>query len=326
MLKLLLATRSIPLEIPGKREGVPRFMVSQHTLESLEMRMDEKIPKERPVSGRVQIHVWYEADRKELVVSVLAADELCVRDDGTPPEAVAKLVLIPASVDQSSLQTDVAGPTQNPIWNANLTFTGIAGEKLMDKTIDVTLWDCHPDGDNIFLGEYRLEDSRGIRSGKSPYASPRGSLSMEVALAQRLLRREIRERSYSEDTQSDSGSPEPYFLHPDHAWQANSRRGSSQSEQLEVETYELNKDYSRSLPGSRRSSFQSQGGTDSKRGSIVDTEMPSGYYNRDRRRSSVARSARDPEEVLRSLKKAAAKGELGRTMSLSSDKRRGSRE
>lgn len=91
-----------------------------------------------------------------------------------------------------------------------------------------------------------------------------------MEIAQRFLRRtELRERSYSDDTQSDSGSPEPYFLHPDHAWHGNSRRGSSQSEQLEVEPYELSKDYSRSLPGSRRSSFQSQGagggGTDSKR-------------------------------------------------------------
>ncbi|XP_034941618.1 regulating synaptic membrane exocytosis protein 1 isoform X2 [Chelonus insularis] len=296
----------------------------------------EQIAKERQVTGRVQIHVWYEADRKELVVSVLAADELCTRDDGSPPEAFAKLILMPPCGDQNSHQTDVAGPSQNPIWNANLTFPGISGDKLMDRTIEVTLWDCHPDGDNVFLGEcavdlqnafetdreawYRLEDPRGIRSGKSPYASPRGSLSMEIA--QRLLRRE---RSYSEDTQSDSGSPEPYFLHPDHAWQSNSRRGSSQSEQLEIEPYELNKDYSRSLPGSRRSSFQSQGGTDSKRGSIVDSDMPPIYYNRDRRRSSVARTVRDPEEMLRSLKKVAAKGELGRTMSLSSDKRRGNR-
>lgn len=111
---------------------------------------------------------------------------------------------------------------------------------------------------------YRLEDPRGLRASKSPYCSPRGSLSMEIA--QRLLRKtELRERSYSDDTQSDSGSPELCFLHPDHAWHANSRRGSSQSEQLEVEPYELNRDYSRSLPGSRRSSFQSQGGTDSKR-------------------------------------------------------------
>jgi len=47
------------------------------------------------------------------------------------------------------------------------------------------------------------------------------------------------------------------FLHPDHAYTVNSRRGSSQSEQLEVEPYQLNKDFSISLPGSRRSSFQS---------------------------------------------------------------------
>lgn len=50
-------------------------------------------------------------------------------------------------------------------------------------------------------------------------------------------------------------------------------------------------------------------------------------YNRDRRRSSFTRPMRDHEEILeglRSLK--AAKRELGRTMSLSGDKRRESRE
>lgn len=47
------------------------------------------------------------------------------------------------------------------------------------------------------------------------------------------------------------------FLHPDHAYMGGSRRGSSQSEQLEFEPYQLSRDFSRSLPGSRRSSFQS---------------------------------------------------------------------
>lgn len=58
-----------------------------------------------------------------------------------------------------------------------------------------------------------------------------------------------------------------------------------------------------------------------------ETDMSITYYNRDRRRSSFTRPMRDPEEILeglRSLK--AAKGELSRTMSLSGDKRRGSRE
>lgn len=49
------------------------------------------------MTGRVQIQVSYEADRKELVVSVLAADDLCCREDtgyGSMPEAFAKLDLI----------------------------------------------------------------------------------------------------------------------------------------------------------------------------------------------------------------------------------------
>ncbi|XP_018353943.1 PREDICTED: regulating synaptic membrane exocytosis protein 1 isoform X2 [Trachymyrmex septentrionalis] len=305
----------------------------------------EQIAKERQVTGRIQIQVSYEAERKELVVSVFMADDLCVREDtgfGTLPEAFAKLILAPPSGETTPLKTIVAEPTQKPIWNATLFFTGVDGESLMERAIEVTLWDYCPDGDNVFLGEctvdvqralendravwYRLEDPRGLRSGKSPYCSPRGSVSMEVA--QRLFRKELRDRSYSDDTQSDSGSPEFCFLHPDHAWHANSRRGSSQSEQLEVEPYELNRDYSRSLPGSRRSSFQSQGGTDSKRGSMGEADMPAiVHYNRDRRRSSFTRPMRDPEEILEGLRalKATKGGELSRTMSLSSDKRRGSR-
>ncbi|KOC70476.1 Regulating synaptic membrane exocytosis protein 2 [Habropoda laboriosa] len=301
----------------------------------------EQIAKEKQVSGRVQIHIWYEADRKELIVYVFTADGLCAREDtgyGTQPEAYAKLVLLPISPDQTALQTEVSKPTQEPWWNATLFFSGVDGETLMKRSIEVTLWDLCPDGEHVFLGEcnvkipealenlkpawYKLEDPRGLRANKTPYCSPRSSFSMEIA--QRLLRKtELRERSYSDDTQSDSGSPELGFLHPDHAWHANSRRGSSQSEQLEVEPYELNRDYSRSLPGSRRSSFQSQGGTDSKRGSMGEADMPTTvHYSRDRRRSSISRS-RDPEKILEDLRiLKAAKRELARTMSLSGGKRR----
>ncbi|XP_076279838.1 regulating synaptic membrane exocytosis protein fife isoform X2 [Lasioglossum baleicum] len=313
----------------------------------------EQIAKEKQVSGRVQIQLAYEADRKELIVTVFMADDLCAREDtgyGTLPEAYAKLVLVPMCGDQTTLKTVVAEPSQKPIWNATLVFPGVDGESLMTRAIEVTLWDFCPDGDNVFLGECtidlqralendravwcRLEDPRGLRASKSPYCSPRGSLSMDIA--QRFLRKtELRERSYSDDTQSDSGSPEHSFLHPNHAWHANSRRGSSQSEQLEVEPYELSRDYSRSLPGSRRSSFQSQGGTDSKRGSMGETDMPAmqnmSQYHRDRRRSSVSRTLRgDTEEFLEDLRNQgqrmkSVKGELGRTMSVSGDKRRESR-
>lgn len=65
------------------------------------------------------------------------------------------------------------------------------------------------------------------------------------------------------------------YLHPDHAYTGGSRRGSSQSEQLEVETYQLSQDFSRSLPGSRRSSFQKEG---EKQGILVGSYLEE-YYS-----------------------------------------------
>lgn len=78
--------------------------------------------------------------------------------------------------------------------------------------------------------------------------------------------------------------------------------------------YQLGKDFSRSLPGSRRSSFQSA----QEQGEEAPAAPPPPSYSRDRRRSSCTRMLRDPEEILKSLK--AVKGELGRTMSLSAAK------
>ena len=51
-------------------------------------------------------------------------------------------------------KSDVAEPTQNPIWNATFDFTNVPGEELMERTIEVTLWDYCPDRDSIFLGKF----------------------------------------------------------------------------------------------------------------------------------------------------------------------------
>lgn len=107
------------------------------------------------------------------------------------------------SSEQYTVQTEIAPASQNPIWNANLTFPGVPGDQLMDRSIDVTLWDLCPQSEPVFLGEctldlqkallddravwYRLEDPRQLRTGKSPHTSPRGSIGGDVG---RLIRRE----------------------------------------------------------------------------------------------------------------------------------------
>ncbi|XP_057665301.1 regulating synaptic membrane exocytosis protein 1 [Diorhabda carinulata] len=286
----------------------------------------EQLARERCVSGRIQIQIWYHDERKELVVAVLAADDLGCRDDslgyGSVPEAYARLCLLPLTSEEHCVQTEVAPASQNPIWNANLSFPNVPGDELMERVLEITLWDLIPHNEHAFLGECsvdiqkvflddravwcRLEDPRQLR-GKSPHTSPRGSI---VGAGKR--NDFGNQRSVSDDV--DSIGECASLLHPDHAW--GSRRGSSQSEQLEVEVYELGKDFSRSLPGSRRSSFQSaQEQQEAERAAVP----PPASYSRDRRRSSCTRMLRDPEEILKSLK--AVKGELGRTMSLTGDKR-----
>lgn len=62
----------------------------------------EQIAREKQVSGRVQLQVWYHSDRSELVVSLMAADDLAPRDDtlgfGVQPEAYAKVKLLPRTL------------------------------------------------------------------------------------------------------------------------------------------------------------------------------------------------------------------------------------
>lgn len=235
-------------------------------------------------------------------------------------------------------QTEVSPPTQNPIWNATLSFTNVTPENILDRFVEIQLWDLVPHTDSVFLGEcnaelqkaflddraiwYRLEDPKGLRSGagnsatstRTPNVSPRGSI-ISIEQGRIVRRNDYLQRSISDDI--DSIGDATSLLHPDHAWCAGSRRGSSQSETLEVEVYQLGKDFSRSLPGSRRSSFQDR--EQEKDGGIVEvaaTPPPSSYIG-SRRRSSCIR--RDPDELLKSLK-----GELGRTMSLTNSEKRSS--
>lgn len=198
----------------------------------------------------------------------------------------------------------------------------------MDRFVEIQLWDLVPHTESVFLGEcnvelqkaflddraiwYRLEDPKSLRSStmsRSPNVSPRGSISHEHRQSRQYV-----QRSISDDV--DSIGDGTSLLHPDHAWVGGSRRGSSQSETLEVEVYQLGKDFSRSLPGSRRSSFQDREQQENRDGG--EATPPVVYLNNTRRRSSCVR--RDPDEIMKSLK--AVKGELGRTMSLSAAEKR----
>lgn len=257
----------------------------------------------------------------------------------------------------------MSAPTQNPIWNATLTFQAVKADELLKRHVEIELWDMvmgGPHAEFVFLGVCtvdihkalldgdgaiwcRLEDQNdgagnqgnaSLDSSGNAKASSLRPVSLEVSNkanewskptilgvetghSSRLHRGEHMRSSSSDDVDS-IGDPSS-LLHPDHAWTSNSRRGSSQSEQLNVEQYQLGKDYSHSLPGSacgsRRSSFQdSQGNCDNSDSNIFNSLCLTG-----RRRSSCTR--RDPHDEFSKSHKG-SKSKLNRTLSASSSEKR----
>lgn len=75
------------------------IILPQNTLNNFQ----EQIVREKTVSGRVQLQVWFHGERNELVVSLMAADDLSPRDDslghGNLPEAYAKVKISPKVYD-----------------------------------------------------------------------------------------------------------------------------------------------------------------------------------------------------------------------------------
>lgn len=80
---------------------------------------------------------------------------------------VSRWLHVRFSADQITLKTVVAEPSQKPIWNATLLFSGVDGESLMKRAIEVTLWDFCPDGDNVFLGECTVDLERALENDRA---------------------------------------------------------------------------------------------------------------------------------------------------------------
>ena len=58
----------------------------------------EQLAREKAVSGRVQLQVYFNDEKSELVVSILAADDLAPREDtgfGTMPQPYVQVRLLP---------------------------------------------------------------------------------------------------------------------------------------------------------------------------------------------------------------------------------------
>lgn len=211
-----------------------------------------------------------------------------------------------SSGDDNILQTEVSPPEQNPIWNATLTFIDNQIDGLMNRHLNVQLWDLMAQTYSIFIGEcnielqqaflenkaiwYHLEDSKGLRNVSITKLLAQQRISNEVG--GQLLRRDGSQQLQDTDVNNETVS----LLHPNHAWLVASRRASSHSVVMEVDSYQLSNNFSHSLPGSRRSSIEDPNRNNATANKSAQLTPANSMQRIDRRLSSI--SPRDSDELL----------------------------
>ncbi|XP_050733942.1 regulating synaptic membrane exocytosis protein 2-like isoform X2 [Eriocheir sinensis] len=255
-----------------------------------------------PVSGKLQVQLWYDQDKSHLIVTVVSAHDLRFRDSATcgPPEAFVCLRLYPFS-DSKMYSTGVAEPSCKPLWNSSFIWENLAVDSLPCLTLELSVWDYISHTENGFLGEslidlrhaylderptwYRLQERRS----RSANATPRGSIVSYDFSIPSVRRPSV--RSGSDDGEdSRNSSLDSGLLHPDLAWRE-SRRGSSLSEQAENEVYQLSRSYPHSLPQSRRSSVAYQSSSPEFKAEDLEARLSVSMSPLERRRSHSFRSS-----------------------------------
>lgn len=55
-------------------------------------------------------------------------------------------------METNIVRTEVAEPSLNPIWNTTLEMTNVRSETLIEKQMEVILYDYRPDKEDVILG------------------------------------------------------------------------------------------------------------------------------------------------------------------------------
>ncbi|XP_028968734.1 regulating synaptic membrane exocytosis protein 1 [Galendromus occidentalis] len=116
------------------------------------------------LGGRIQIKLWYDAAQLQLVVTVVCAAELPPRlvaagpsnpsmNLTEPRNPYAKLFLLPDRSDQSKRRTKTIAASDEPYWNQTFIYSPLRRSDLMQRALEVTVWDYDRYGANDFLGE-----------------------------------------------------------------------------------------------------------------------------------------------------------------------------
>ncbi|CAL8299512.1 unnamed protein product [Lota lota] len=104
---------------------------------------------------RVQVKLWYDKLGHQLMVTVLGAKDLPVREDGRPRNPYVQMFFLPDRSDKSKRRTKTVKKTLEPRWNQSFMYSPLPRRDFSVRALELTVWDQARirEEDSSFLGE-----------------------------------------------------------------------------------------------------------------------------------------------------------------------------
>uniref|UniRef100_A0A0N5AZ54 C2 domain-containing protein n=1 Tax=Syphacia muris TaxID=451379 RepID=A0A0N5AZ54_9BILA len=109
------------------------------------------------IFGRIEISLCYSSSQRQLVVTIHRAVDLAPRSDGVMRNPYVKIFLLPDRSEKSRRQSAVLAETCMPIWDEPFYYHGLTEAMLIQRVLEVTVWDYDKFETNSFLGETLID-------------------------------------------------------------------------------------------------------------------------------------------------------------------------
>uniref|UniRef100_A0A914XJE8 Regulating synaptic membrane exocytosis protein 2 n=1 Tax=Plectus sambesii TaxID=2011161 RepID=A0A914XJE8_9BILA len=114
------------------------------------------------IFGRIEMSLYYSRAEHQLVVTVHQAVDIPPRPDGSPRNPYVKMFLLPDRSERSRRQSNVLAGTLTPVWQQPFIYQGLPQATLVDRVLEVTVWDYDKYETNAFLGETLIDFSSAL--------------------------------------------------------------------------------------------------------------------------------------------------------------------
>ncbi|WKY15211.1 hypothetical protein Q1695_000589 [Nippostrongylus brasiliensis] len=194
------------------------------------------------IFGRIEISLYFSHVERQLTVRVERVADLPPRADGSPRNPYVKIFLLPDRSEKSRRQTTVLAEAITPIWNESFFYQGITEPMLMERVLEVTVWDYDKFEANSFLGETLVDFSTTSLDGQT-MTLPLVDMDDENPLRLRFRNRKVKhyhsahQRPRSEMSFVYNGKSSPY-TGIEHYPDSTSRAASSEAVMRRSRTYD----------------------------------------------------------------------------------------